>query len=355
MAKQPLPRQINQLTPQWLTGALDERFPGISVNTMENVQIIHGTSTKIRVKVSYEQYPGPNGPPTTLCIKGGFDDRLREFKFLPTLYQSEGNFFRHLAPKLTVPLMRCWYADAEEGQGIVIFDDLVAKGATFPRPVRPWSIDRVKSALETLATLHAQTWNIDAKQYPWLQKASDQLRNTTEGQLKDHVWNEMLQRPDAHFIPAAQRDRERIRRALNATADLIEKGTHCLVHFDATINNAYLDPQTGDPRFCDWQCACIGPFMLDVPYHIAGALSVEDRRKHEKNLFAHYLAALKAKGGPAYTVEELWLDYRCHEMGMGWLWCTCSYLMQPPETVAAMTERHATAVADHNTLEALEV
>jgi aminoglycoside phosphotransferase (APT) family kinase protein len=135
----------------------------------------------------------------------------------------------------------------------------------------------------------------------------------------------------------------------------MEKKPHCIVHFDATINNIYIDPQSREPRFCDWQCACAGPFMIDVPYHIAGALSVEDRRKHEKDLFAHYLSALKANGGPAYTVEELWLDYRRYEMGMGWIWCTCSYLMQPPETVAAMTERHAAAVADHHTLEALGV
>nr|WP_254911360.1 hypothetical protein [Sphingomonas sp. CDS-1] len=42
-------------------------------------------------------------------------------------------------------------------------------------------------------------------------------------------------------------------------------------------------------------------------------------------------------------------------MGMGWLWCTCSLLMQPADTAAVMTERHAAAVEDHDTLGALGV
>ena len=44
------------------------------------------------------------------------------------------------------------------------------------------------------------------------------------------------------------------------------------------LYSTYLDPVSGDPRFCDWQCAAIGPFMIDVPYQIAGALTVADGR-----------------------------------------------------------------------------
>ena len=356
MSKKPLPRSLDQLTASWLEEALGERFPGITVNSMEVVQAIYGTSTKVRVKVSYGNHPGPGGPPESLCIKGGFDDKLREFKFMEDLYELEGHFYGELAPKLKLPLIPCWYAAAEGGQGIIVLDDLTAQGVQFPRPANAWTPDRVKRSLEYLAKLHAQTWGVKPADYPWLFKSWEELHSVSEGCLKDDVWNAMMARPDAKFIPEAQRDRERIRRAFRATEKLMEQGQpHCVVHFDATINNTYIDAATGDPRYCDWQCCAIGPFMIDVPYVIAGGLTVKDRRKHEVELFAYYLECLKKEGGPSYTVEGKWLDYRRFEMGMGWLWLTCSLLMQPADTVAAMTERHATAIADHDTLGVLGV
>lgn len=40
-----------------------------------------------------------------------------------------------------------------------------------------------------------------------------------------------------------------------------------------------------------------GPWYLDVGYHIASALTVEDRRAHEDELVRHYLDRLVAAGG----------------------------------------------------------
>lgn len=356
MADKALPRTIEDVTAAWLTTALQERFPDLTVTDLETVEIIYGTSTKIRMKASYANRPGASGPPEALCVKGGFDERLRISQpFLSGLYELEGNFYRYLAPELNVPLIPCWYAAAEDGQGVVVLDDLIAKGARFSKPVEPWSPERVREALDLLAGLHARTWGVRREDYPWLQTAWDELRAVAEGSLADHMWEAMIERPDSAVMPPAQHDRERMRRALEAMAKRYETGPHCVVHFDATINNSYIDAATGKPRFCDWQCTAIGPFMCDIPYHIAGALTVDDRRKHEKELFAHYLDRLKHEGGPAYTVEEQWDDYRAFEMGMGWLWCTCGLLNQPADTVAVMTERHSTAVADHDTLGALGV
>lgn len=356
MPLKPLPRDIAELTPEWLTLALAERFPGIEVTALETVEVIRGTSTKIRMKASYRNAPETGGPPEALCVKGGFDENLRKFDFLRFLYELEAHFYGKLASRLDVPTIGCWYSEAEDGQGVIILDDLVVKGGTFPRPTTPWQPEQVKRSLALLAGLHAQTWGTVPEDYPWLYKSWEQLPRTVEGCFADEVWNAMMARPDAHFIPEPQRDRARMRRAMAAIAQLMEKTQPwCVVHFDATINNTYLEPGTGEPRFCDWQCASVGPFMIDVAYHIAGALTVADRRTHERDLFAFYLDKLHEAGGPRYTVEEKWLEYRQFEMGMGWLWCTCSTLMQPPATIAAMTERHATACADHETLAALGV
>ena len=72
-----------------------------------------------------------------------------------------------------------------------------------------------------------------------------------------------------------------------------------LSHGDPHIGNTYLD--AGRPAFLDWQGVCIAPPMDDVAYFIGGALSVADRRTHERDLLKLYLSAAAAAGGPRST------------------------------------------------------
>jgi hypothetical protein len=97
---------------------------------------------------------------------------------------------------------------------------------------------------------------------------------------------------------------------------------------------------------------CAAPAMDDVAYFIGGSLTVADRRASERDLVAHYLRALATPGGPRYTVDDVWLDYRRHHLH-GFLWAMTGALMQPRERVAAMAERPVQAIEDHNSVAAV--
>ena len=347
MTNSRLPRSIEELTPNWLSAALGERFPGIEVTGLDIVQVISGTTTKIRLKVSYANGIMLDGPPETLCVKGGFDERLHSFN-TAALYQLEANFFRYLAPRLSMPLPRCWFAAAEKGQGIVIFDDLVATGARFWLPTEAWTVDMVAAALESLAALHAGTWGMDAAPFPWLTHGSPQVQAMIPALFSDENWNDMLSRPDARFVPPSQLDRDRMMRAFSALWRRDAEGPMCLIHWDPHIGNTYIDAG-GQIRFVDWQCVCVAPYIHDVAYLIAGAMAINDRRAHERHLLDHYLVALHRHGGPQITADAVWLDYRRYQL-YGFLWVLSSTLMQPVDIVAALTERHAVAIDDHETL-----
>jgi hypothetical protein len=91
-----------------------------------------------------------------------------------------------------------------------------------------------------------------------------------------------------------------------------------------------------------------------LAYFLTGALTVEDRRKHEASLIDTYLEALHKEGGPKLTREDLWDDYRRYSM-QGFLWAMTPQTMQPDEVVFAMAERYSACIVDHGTLELLGV
>src|SRR3546814_1001777 len=68
----------------------------------------------------------------------------------------------------------------------------------------------------------------------------------------------------------------------------------------------------------DWQLVVRGHHMHDVSYIVTTALSIGDRRNHERDLLAYYLDRLKAHGvAAAPDFEESWTEYkRCLVWGV---------------------------------------
>jgi hypothetical protein len=344
-----LPSTPEEITAEWLSVAL-----GRQVAEVVESEVVWGTATKVRLLVRYAEPGDSDGPPSTLCAKGGFDARLAGYGLGPA-YMLEASFFGDLAPELDARLPRSWFAgvDAEHGQGVVVFDDLVAAGCSFGEPVEPWSADRVAAALEVQAGWHAQTWGARAGYRDWLPVGSTSVRAACDVLLSHDHWERHFAQDGVPALPESLQNRDRVTRAFETLWAADDAGTLCLAHGDAHIGNTYIDA-TGAPGFLDWQAVCLGPWSYDVAYFVGGALSVEDRRAHERDLLNGYLAALSALGGPRIDHDEAWLAYRRHTLH-GLLWAVTPAQMQPLERVVAMAERHATAIEDHDSLTAIGV
>ena len=59
----------------------------------------------------------------------------------------------------------------------------------------------------------------------------------------------------------------------------------------------------------DWQSLGFGCCMGDVSYFLAGAITVEERRAHERALLKDYHRQLRALGVEGYSFDDLWRDY----------------------------------------------
>lgn len=347
-----LPHAIDEVTPQWLTQALRERCPGITVARAEVQHVIWGTSTKVLMRI--EQHGADCGIPERICVKGELDERVRQSLagLAMTGTQVEASFYNDLAPRLGVPLPRHWYGGAEPGLGILILDDLAALGTTFGTPTRPWSIDEVGKGLDILAILHASTWGKRFPELGWLKVGfSPAIRQYTELLMSAEHWQSHFTKLEVFKLPAALADRERSLKALRAMWAYDDEHPCCLIHGDAHLGNTCIDA-AGQPYFIDWAGPSISHWALDVSYFIAGSLSVADRRAAERDLFNHYQQHLQQHGGPVLDAGASWDDYRRHMMhGLGWT--TLPPTMQSVENVQAIGERYTAAIIDHDSLRML--
>jgi hypothetical protein len=292
----PLPVLPQQVTAAWLQAALQVWHPGVAVTAAETVDVIEGTSTKIRVRLRYAA--GDGVLPRSLIVKGGFEAHSASMAFM---YESEMRFYRDLAPRLALNVPRPWFAarDPDSHQSIVIMDDLCERGVTFCRMQRPHGYDEACRFLDALARHHALWWGRaelqDDGELGWLTRPdTGASRGYQEHYLAPAQWQHYIAQPRGAAVPKAFHDDGLMRHMLERLWALHRDHPCALNHGDTHPGNLFLEAD-GRPGFFDAQ-ACRAAWFHDVPYHIVASLDILDRRRWERPLLAHYLARLARHG-----------------------------------------------------------
>ncbi|MBV2149105.1 DUF1679 domain-containing protein [Sphingobium sp. AS12] len=103
----------------------------------------------------------------------------------------------------------------------------------------------------------------------------------------------------------------------------------------------------------DWQVLQRGHWSVDVAYHIAAALDIEDRRSSERELLLYYLERLATHGGDAVPFDAAW-RYYCEALPYGLMMWGITQRVEPA-IVNRFVTRLGTAVMDHGSLDLLGV
>ena len=351
-AAHPLPLTVEDVTREWLETALQRNFPAVRIEQLEIVDVIWGTATKVRVLVRYADPSADDGPPEALCIKACLDERIRALG-MGQAYRDEAMFFGDIAPRLDIALPRCWFADVDAGgQGLVILDDLIAHGCTFKPPTETWSPDQVSAALEVQASWHGPTWSGNhLEDLDWLKPGSPSIRSAADHLFDPEQWALRFDEIGDQ-VPRWLENMPRLQESTMRLWEIDDASVPSLSHGDPHPGNTYFD-SAGQPHFLDWQCVGRAPVMWDVTYFLVGALSIDDRRTHERDLIHHYLTAFHAAGG-TLSFEDAWTGYRQHQLH-GVLWFPTPIEMQPLENTVAVVERYAAGVEDHDSFTAVGV
>ncbi|MGE4431300.1 MAG: aminoglycoside phosphotransferase family protein [Sphingobium sp.] len=345
-----VPRHIAEITPDWLTGILSARYPGTVVTSVFLGTEIHGTSTKTRLLLSYNDAGHHHRLPPTMWLKNGFEAHSDTHDML-LVYAAEAHFYLEIAGLLENNIPTAYAASVEAGTGrsFLLLEDLLSRNALFRDATEPVSVMIATQLISELARLHARTWNAqDLKTRPWLQGGGSLLQSCDIMMSREN-WERSLNLPRGQFVRGRLRDFQTIRSGILTVLQSDVDNATCFVHGDSHVGNAFF-PAEGAPGFLDWQSVFYGMWAHDVAYFIVTGLSIEDRRHHERQLIAHYVDEMAACGRPM-SFDAAWLEYRRHAF-YSCSWSMCLPEWQEEARCCAVTEKAFAAIEDLGTLEA---
>ena len=152
-------------------------------------------------------------------------------------------------------------------------------------------------------------------------------------------------------MPVEVRDPQRLVDVYRAMAPALAAAEStspwCVIHGDAHLGNLFLDA-TARPCLLDWQLVQRGKWYVDVGYHIASTLTVEDRRQSEQELLRHYLDRLGELGVEPPLWDEARQALSCGIVHGFFLWSITTQV--EPGLIEILLHRMGTAAADHDAL-----
>lgn len=350
-----IPESREDITGSVVESLLRPKFPGINVRSIEIEAEAHGTAAKLCLKVDQT---GASQLPVRLWLKTAFPTAHLDRALSISIYAKEAKFYEELQSFVNVRAPDCYgsaYDDAT-GRGVVLLEDLDKPGITFPGAVNPLSVSQVASGLELLADLHSRSWEQN-----WLYSHGIGTfmppGSTLEKYLRDFTVpyiQSFLDGPVGEVVPSSLRNAQRIYDGLWELQPLYQRGPYCLLHGDPHPGNIYL-VDGNDVGMLDWQVYVRGPWAHDVNYWLVGGLTVDDRRRFEKDLLSGYLDRVKRNGVREIDPDKAWDNYRRFTAYGFWVWVRCPPAQQPIENNIALAERFGAAMVDHRVFEMLRI
>jgi Phosphotransferase enzyme family len=336
-----------------MTAAISRRHPGAVVGAVAVGDVADGTNRRARVGLDYTFGQGP--PSVFVKAQGRLLNRLA----LLALRALEAE--AHLAESgvvlpLEAPEPYAAAINRRRLEVVVVMEDITVRGGHPNDAATPLDLDEVRSGLDGLARLHAAYWDRPLPPAlsflgPWrLTRAWSGVSAVNLARGLRRVRD--LGRPD--LIPRAQNART-LGAQFRMSAKLGVSGPQTVLHGDPHPGNTYALPgsRTG---FYDWQLVRTGHWSHDVGYFLAGSLTPEDRRRHEKDLLKGYLVSLGQGGVPTVPeYHEAWARYRATPaFGLcTWLHTIAAGSLQPVELCVLTLERFAAAYEDLGTADGL--
>ncbi|MFW0787017.1 phosphotransferase [Gordonia sp. CPCC 206044] len=347
---QALPKDWEQMTPAWMSQVLAAHHPGVVVDTVSVDLRDDGTNRRARLRLTYAIGSGPE----TVFVKAADPDHKELIRMTSGMFHEPNLFRSGVDLPLEHPQVYSALIDESSYDFVLVMEDISARGAQPRDATRPLTPEQAAAGVRGLGRLHGRYWGHRHRDHPalgWLEpfvpwggmeiaplpeayerlgeSIPDAVRSLTIHQLLDDVW-----KPYIRSLTVMPRT---------------------LLHGDPHIGNTYV-LDDGDVGFLDWQVARSGNWSLDLGYFLQGALTVDDRRRHESALLDEYRSALDLPAAELPSAAEIDLGYRASVAHGLTLWlCTASAgdLWQRPDIAVALAHRYSVAYEDLDTAAAI--
>jgi hypothetical protein len=310
------PTTVDALTPSWLTMALREQagLGDASVTAVRAEPIGQGVGILCQLARLHLTYDDSNveAPATVIAKIPTLEPQTRQMVALFQFYEREVRFYRELAPRVSLPVARCYYAAHDPGSNdfVLLIEDL--GDARIGDQLESCSIEDAERVIDELARLHAAWWNApELEALDWVPDANSEV-NRSGLMLYPMAWPMWKERFGEAVSERVIRAGEALGARYPEILDRLVAGPRTLCHGDCRLDNLFFatDPTHPALRAIDWQIAIRGVGTYDVGYFMTQSLSVDTRRAHEMALLRRYHAALVAGGVTDYGFDQLLEDYR---------------------------------------------
>jgi hypothetical protein len=301
-----VPTEIAQITPEFVTAALQAEHPGARVREVTVASQRGSTNHHVRLGLRYDERAG--APDTLFAKMASLDPVHRAMIGSTGMGAREARFYRELAPTLTMRVPTCHFAASDEGGAfLLLLEDLAASGCRFSDGT--WGIDASMAAggLTDLAAMHVRYESaaaLDAVR-PWITESPMSNIGFTSAMLR-RVIDEHRSILADDYVAIGEMYMAEPERVLA----LWSSEPHTVVHGDAHLGNVFVDGSR--VGFLDWGLLAVAPAMRDVSYFLSLAMTGPDRRRSERDLLEHYIGARKSLGGVPIDLEEAWRAHRVH-------------------------------------------
>ncbi|HAL48026.1 MAG: DUF1679 domain-containing protein [SAR202 cluster bacterium] len=315
IADPPLPRTIDDITPEWLTSALATGgvLTGALVTSVEieRIGLMDGFMGVIARLTP--QYDAPTDDlPSTLIAKLPDADPVQR-SAQSSAFTTEAGYYSTFPGDDSTVHPRCYFVGSDpNGDDYAFLIEDLSNGRSASM-IRHMPLNDAATVFRTLAGLHAKRWN--ASQLDRLSWAVD--GRTREAwapaqELYEATWDEFSDKWGGYFSTEIFEIAERLKTSIVDVLTVPAGSPVTLTHGDTRPENMFFSDENPnrDLALIDWQRATIQPGAWDLAYFVEFSLDPDDRRSAERELLRSYMDRLKTDGVVDFTTEELHTDYR---------------------------------------------
>jgi hypothetical protein len=299
------PKTLGDVSVEWLAQAM-----GMPIDSIELEPIAAGEGFMGQLARVTLHSTDPAVPATVIVKLASSDPGAQFIGQLLRVWEREHLFYAHAAPHMQIRVPHAYVNLADPP--CLVLEDLAP--AVPGDHVAGATLHQAERAVDLIARHHAGWW-----QHPLLD-TFDWMPDLDDPSIESFPtmfamgWPSFL---DRYGDIVATRSLRWCEAFIEQVPEWIAGHRHepaTLIHGDFRLDNMFFDDGpdgTGEVSVIDWQMAMRAPGGTDLVYFCANNLTVDMRRRHERDLIDRYLAGLMAAGVPASAIDmdTIWQGY----------------------------------------------
>jgi hypothetical protein len=341
-----IPGTIEEITTEWLTGALTKSgvLKNNSIRTLSRNIMGEGmgyAGTLARLSIEYEQ---PDDTlPSTMIAK--IPTQVSKSKMLHEAlwnYERENHVYEEILPHLPLRTPKCYYSDFDRGKGEKWMNKVYRRYASLPQSLvglyfiyaafrnlrmkrryillledisnleqitqlEGCSFEDAKMVMKPLGIAQASLWESPQLGKYWLKDHSDFSRLVS---FMSTRWQPVIKKTyPGKISPKMQTVFDWLKKN-NSQLDVYAKTRpHTLIHTDYRLDNLFFDRKKNEIVVLDWQSCSPGMGVFDPCFFLVNNCRSPLSQEQAEELITIYHQGLVEGGVTHYSLDECRSDY----------------------------------------------